>query len=287
MNMIARTPEIDLAVRLRHITHSTRGHAHGPIVRLVSPSDIGELIKPFVFLDFFETDPAHMPGFGYHPHSGIATLTLLLNGQVWYEETTGVKGVLAAGGVEWMRAGGGVWHTGGAVGVERIKGFQLWVALPAELENGPAQSQYLGAEEFASHGPARVILGRHGDAISKLAAPETMNYLDVRLKAGERWRYEPPRDHTVAWIAVHQGAVSTPATVVKGEIAVFEESNGAIEFEVQDETGFILGSAIKHPHDLVLGQYSVHTNPAALEAGENNIARIGRQLKVEGRLSRT
>jgi redox-sensitive bicupin YhaK (pirin superfamily) len=287
MTLAVRTPElIATPVRPRRITHSTRGHSHGSIARLVSPSDIGELIKPFVFLDYFEATPADAPAFGFHPHSGIATLTLLLNGQLWYEETTGVKGVIAPGGIEWMRAGGGVWHTGGAVGTETIKGFQLWVALPPELENGTAQSQYLGAEEFQSHGPARVILGRHGDAVSKVAAPDTMNYLDVRLKAGERWRYEPPRNHTVAWIAVHQGAVTAPDKIAKGEIAVFEESNGAIEFEAHGDTGLILGSAIKHPHDLVLGYYSVHTNPDALKKGEDNIARIGRKLHAEGRLSR-
>ena len=286
MNMVAKTADlIATAGHPRRVTHSTRGRGHGSIVRLVSPSDIGEMIKPFVFLDYFEADPAQAPAFGFHPHSGIATLTLLLNGQLWYEETTGVKGVIRPGGVEWMRAGGGVWHTGGAEGSERIKGYQLWVALPPDLENGPAQSQYLGSDEFQSHGPARVILGRHGNATSRVAAPETMNYLDVRLKAGERWRYEPPRDHTVAWIAVHQGSVTTPAQVAKGEIAIFEESNSAIEFEAQGDAGFILGSAIKHPHDLVLGYYSVHTNPDALERGEANIARIGRQLIAEGRLA--
>jgi redox-sensitive bicupin YhaK (pirin superfamily) len=286
MNMLARTPNmIEVTTRPRAIIHSTRGRLHGSIVRLVSPSDVGELIKPFVFLDYFEADPAHAPAFGFHPHSGIATLTLLLTGQLWYEETTGVKGVIAPGGIEWMRAGGGVWHTGGAVGAERIKGYQLWVALPSELENGPTQSQYLGADEFQSHGPTRIILGHYGNATSKVAAPETMNYLDVRLKAGERWRYEPPRNHTVAWIAIHQGSVTTPTRVTKGEIAVFEESKGAIEFEARGDTGFILGSAIKHPHDLVLGHYSVHTNPAALERGEANIARIGRQLIAEGRLA--
>ncbi len=286
MNMIARTPDtVERADRPRAITYSTRGHAHGSIVRLVSPSDIGELIKPFVFLDYFEADPAHAPAFGFHPHSGIATLTLLLNGQLWYEETTGVKGVIEPGGIEWMRAGGGVWHTGGAVGTERIKGYQLWIALPPELENGPAQSQYLGGEEFQFHGPARAILGRHGDATSKVAAPKTMNYLDVRLKAAQRWRYQPPRGHTVAWIAVHQGSVATPAMVTKGEIAIFEESNSAIEFEAQGDAAFILGSAIKHPHDLVLGYYSVHTHPEALERGQANIARIGRQLSAAGRLS--
>jgi redox-sensitive bicupin YhaK (pirin superfamily) len=285
MNMLARTSNmIEPANRPRGIAHRTRGQPHGSIVRLVSPSDIGELIKPFVFLDFFEADPAHAPAFGFHPHSGIATLTLLLNGQLWYEEITGVKGVIAPGGIEWMRAGGGVWHTGGAVGTERIKGYQLWVALPPDLENGPTQSQYLGSEEFQSHGPARVILGRHGNAASKVTAPETMNYLDVRLKAGERWRYEPPHNHSVAWIAVHQGSVTTPDEVTKGELAVFEESSNAIEFEAHDDAGFILGSAIKHPHDLVLGYYSVHTSPDALERGEANIARIGRQLNAAGRL---
>jgi redox-sensitive bicupin YhaK (pirin superfamily) len=287
MTLAVRTLEpLATPVRPRRVTHSTAGQAHGSIVRLVSPSDIGELIKPFVFLDYFEAEPAHAPAFGFHPHSGIATLTLLLNGQLSYEETTGVKGVIAPGGIEWMRAGGGVWHTGGAVGIEKIKGFQLWLALPPDLENGPAQSQYLGADEFQSHGPARVILGRHGDAVSKVPAPEGVTYLDVRLKAGERWRYEPPHDHTVAWIAVHRGGVIAPDKIVKGEIAVFEESNGAIEIEAQGDTGFVLGSAVKHPHDLVLGYYSVHTNPDALKKGEDNIARIGRELHVEGRLSR-
>ena len=61
------------AAAARPIVVRSRGHAHGAITRLVSPGDIGELIKPFVFLDYFETDPANAPKFGFHPHSGIAT----------------------------------------------------------------------------------------------------------------------------------------------------------------------------------------------------------------------
>ena len=45
----------------RQIALRTRGHSHGRVTRLVSPGDIGELIKPFVFLDYFETDPATAP----------------------------------------------------------------------------------------------------------------------------------------------------------------------------------------------------------------------------------
>jgi redox-sensitive bicupin YhaK (pirin superfamily) len=270
--------------RARRVVHRTRGRSHGPITRLVSPSDVGELIKPFVFLDYFDIDPKRSPAIGFHPHSGIATLTLLLEGQISYEETSGTKGIIEPGGVEWMRAGGGVWHTGGAAGTARAKGYQLWVALPPEMESMESEAQYLGGEHFRSHGPARVILGRYGEAASKVSAPTTINYLDVALKKGEKWRYAPPQDHTVAWVAVHEGKLATPEIVDKGEVAVFEESNSALEFEALEDTGFILGSAVKHPHDLVLGTYSVHTNERALDRGEAKIAEIGERLRAEGRL---
>ena len=124
----------------RPVVLRTRGQRHGPITRLVSPSDIGEFIKPFVFLDLFDISAATAPTFGWHPHSGIATLTVLHEGAIEYEETTGVKGILPANGIEFMRAGGGVWHTGAAL--QKAKGFQLWIALPPELELGPTISIY-------------------------------------------------------------------------------------------------------------------------------------------------
>src|SRR5437879_211602 len=272
------------ATQARRVTYRTRGHSHGPITRLVSPSDVGELIKPFVFLDYFDIDPKNMPAIGFHPHSGIATVTVVLEGQISYEETSGTKGIIEPGGVEWMRASGGVWHTGGVAGSARAKGFQLWVALPPEMENIASEARYLGREHFQSHGPARVILGRLGEAASKVPAPATMNYLDVALAKGEKWRYDPPYKHTVAWIAVHRGKLATPEIVDKGDLAVFEESNGALEFEALEDTGFILGSASKHPHDLALGMYSVNTSQQALERGEAKISEIGKRLRAEGRL---
>ena len=185
MNMDTTTTfKTTTEARARSITHRTRGRSHGPITRLVSPSDVGQLIKPFVFLDYFDIDPKHNPPIGFHPHSGIATLTLLLEGQIAYEDTSGAKGIIEPGGVEWMRAAGGVWHTGGVVGTTRAKGYQLWVALPPEMESIESEAQYLGGKDFQSHGPARTILGRYGAATSKVSAPTTINYLDVALKKG-------------------------------------------------------------------------------------------------------
>jgi len=272
------------AVAQRNIVLRTRGMRHGPITRLVSPSDIGELIKPFVFLDRFDIAPSSAPNFGWHPHSGIATVTVLQEGALEYQETTGVKGILPAGGIEWMRAGGGVWHTGSVLGAQQTKGFQLWIALPQALENGPCQSHYLSAGDVPKDKSARVILGSYGRARSDVPAPEGINYLDVQLAAGERWIYQPPSDHEVAWLAVSEGSLRTPETVTAGELAVFEESNTALAIEADAPSRFVLGSAAKHPHSLVLGRYSVHTTPAALAAGESEIQRIGNELAAAGLL---
>src|SRR5882762_2720388 len=280
------TSQIRVEETTRAIVLRTRGLTHGAITRLVSPGDIGEQIKPFVFLDYFEADPANAPKFGFHPHSGIATLTLILSGQAFYKETTDREGIIETGGVEWMRASSGVWHTGGMFGNERIKGFQLWVAMPPALELAEPQSQYLSASDFHFAGPARVIAGEYDGVKSIVESPQGVTYLDVHLKAGERWTFQPPKGHNVAWIASHQGIVTTPEQVSMGEVAVFEEGDQAIQFEALSDAGFILGSAVKHPYDLVTGHYSVHTNADSLRIGEKNTSEIGRRLHNQGVLGR-
>src|ERR1700704_443432 len=122
---IENGPEAAVRADVRRIVFSTSGRRHGPVTRLVSPSDTGELIKPFVFLDHFEVVPRPEPLFGIHPHSGIATLTVVLHGGLTYEDTTGKTGTVAKGGLEWMKAGNGVWHDGGPTLGEPLRGFQL------------------------------------------------------------------------------------------------------------------------------------------------------------------
>jgi len=69
---------------LSRIARRTRGQSHGPITRLMSPSDFARLLKPFVFLDIFDTQGKSFSGLGLHPHSGIATLTYVAEGSVSY-----------------------------------------------------------------------------------------------------------------------------------------------------------------------------------------------------------
>jgi redox-sensitive bicupin YhaK (pirin superfamily) len=267
----------------RAVQHRTLGRTQGPVTRLMSPSDYGEILKPFVFLDLFDHDGPPFNG-ALHPHSGIATLSYVAEGAVSYIDPDNTRGTLPAGGVEWMQAGRGMWHGGGLDKKGRTRGFQLWIALPPELELGPVSSIYLAPENVPQSGPARVLLGRYGSASSAITSPSPVNYVAVRLRAGERWHYEPPANHTVLWTAVASGILSTPDLVEYGTLIAFEPSNQPVEFVALTDTEFVLGSAARHEHDLVLGYYSVHTSERTLRSGEANILAIKARLIQEGRL---
>jgi redox-sensitive bicupin YhaK (pirin superfamily) len=277
---LAKSPRPSKA---RAIVQRTHGQKHGPVTRLMSPSDFGEILKPFVFLDLFDHEGEPFNG-ALHPHSGIATLTYVAEGGVSYIDPDNVRGTLPAGGVEWMQAGRGMWHGGGLDKAGRTRGFQLWIALPPKLELGPTISIYQAPEAVPEEGPVRVLLGSYGSASSTIASPSPINYLAVRLKAGERWRYEPPTGHTVLWAAIASGILFAPDELRHGDLAAFEPSSEAVEFEALTDTEFVLGSASPHGHDLVLGYYSVHTSPQALRDGEAHIASIKKRLIQEGRL---
>jgi redox-sensitive bicupin YhaK (pirin superfamily) len=268
----------------RKITHKTRGQTHGMITRLMSPGDLGQLLKPFVFLDLFDNGGKPLTGFGLHPHSGIATLTYMAQGNVSYEDTNGAKGLLPEGGVEWMRAGKGVWHGGGGGEPGRAWGFQLWVALPPHLELGPSISIYQAPEDIPAIGPARVLLGPYSGVANAIEAPSPITYLAVNLRAGERWIYSPPAGHQVLWAAVGRGSVASPQLIEAGELALFEPGPDSVAFKAVDDTQFVLGSAVPHNHPLVLGHYSVHTSAEALQAGEARIREIRAELQRVGRL---
>jgi redox-sensitive bicupin YhaK (pirin superfamily) len=253
----------------------------------MSPSDLGERLKPFVFLDLFEADMRGLAGsMPVHPHSGIATVTVFTEGDVTFDDPVAGHGTIGYGGLEWARAGLGMWHgkelSAGSSSV--VQGFQLWIALPPELERAEPEAQYLGAEVVPGIGPARLIVGTYETATSPVRAPRGINYLLVTLKPGERWSYEPPAGHTVGWVAVGKGALTGSERLSNGELVIFEPREAAITFEGAEDTGaaFVLGSAVPHPYELHLGAYSVHTSADALAAGEGNLRELKKRLDARG-----
>jgi redox-sensitive bicupin YhaK (pirin superfamily) len=254
---------------------------------MMSPSDWGEMLKPFVFLDHIDAKnlrAGRRDAIGLHPHSGIATLTWLLEGSVNYEDNLGTRGQIAQGFMEWMHAGSGAWHGGDFGDSDRLRGFQLWIALPPSTELGQAYSQYIGPDSISTEGPATVLLGRCGQAKGPIEPPSPIDYFSVKLGAGQAWRYQPPQGYTVAWAAVSTGHLLSLEAISAGEMVAFAEGEDAIDFVAAEDTEFVFGSAAKHLHDLVTGSYSVHTSQGTLHSGESRIREIALDLRARGRL---
>ena len=112
-----------------------------------------------------------------------------------------------------------------------------------------------------------------------------MTYLQVKLERRRALAYQPPRGHDVAWVAVAEGALrrrQRESTRARSRSSSHRKT--AIDFVAEGDTRFVLGSAAPHPHELVLGNYSVHTSAEALQRGEAEIRRIGRELRDNGTL---
>jgi redox-sensitive bicupin YhaK (pirin superfamily) len=286
MNQLSQK-EVAAVVGARRITFRTRGTSQGSISRLMSPGDLGQILKPFVFLDLFDLD-LHDPRslFSSHPHSGLATITVLADGDLRFDDPADGTGHIAFGGFEWMRAGGGVWHGKemSAGRSPRVRGFQLWVALAPELEHGTVDSQYVEAHRVPKAGPAHVILGSYDGVRSPARSPNGITYLLVSMRASTQWTFVPPEQQTVAWLAVADGQLQGDAAAQAGEMLLFEKSVQPVTVRASRDSDAVLviGSAVPHAHELHLGRYSVHTSAESLATGEANIERLRKLLVSAG-----
>src|SRR5712671_2617615 len=125
-------------------------------VRRAIPSSIFEAIGPFIFLDHFgpiDVKPGEAKGASAHPHAGIETLTLLLDGISWHKDSLGNISSMRPGEVQWLRAGRGVIHdespdeemrrNGG-----RFHGVQLWINMPMSSKHDEPTYRHIQVSEI-------------------------------------------------------------------------------------------------------------------------------------------
>jgi redox-sensitive bicupin YhaK (pirin superfamily) len=269
-----------VATGSRRIALLRNGRRHGPLTRLITPWDIGELTQPFVFLGYSEHTPGEQTVVGTQP--GIATLTLVLSGALAFEDAPGNKGLIVAGGFKWTVPGEVVWHAGGRATSEPLRAFQLWVELSSSPRSSAGESQWVAPQEVPEEGPVRVVLGKLGRASSPLAhAPSDINYFHVQLKDGQCWRYVAPDGHNVTWIAVDRGGVRLPedGRVFREQIGLFGDSRGVIEVQADGDSSFVLGSARRISNALVQGgRHPVDTTRAAFVPRGNEASVLDRRL---------
>ncbi|CAB3761898.1 pirin family protein [Paraburkholderia humisilvae] len=269
----------------RRIITRTRGRTNGPVTQFVSPSDLGRLLKPFVMLARYAVPETASFYYPMHPHSGIASLAVIVEGTLSSFDSKGKPKMLQRGSVELLMAGRGVWHGGPVNTTGSTCGYLMWLALPPQHELAPPAEAFLDARQTPVEGAARVLLGRFNGTESASHVPVAVTCLHVELREGDNWRYDPPEGHNVLWMVACAGSFAVGERVDHGELVVFERSHASVDVVARSDCGFILGSAPLSPHDIVESHSSVHTSAAAMREAEDEITRLGERLNAQGRLS--
>lgn len=193
-------------------------------------------LDPFLMLDEFGTDNPgdYIAGFPDHPHRGFETVTYMLDGRMRHRDNHGHEGILVPGSVQWMTAGRGIVHSEMPEQQEgRMRGFQLWINLPARDKMTAPKYQEFGPEKIPSAdigGGARVkvLAGRVAGVTGPIAQPATdPTYLDVELEAGASFSQPLASGHS-AFLYVYEGSVrvgsgESAATVGTHELAVLTD----------------------------------------------------------------
>ena len=258
----------------REIIHRTSGQNHGLITRFINPHLQGKLTKPFVFLDYINGQPPKHAGFGWHPHSGIATFTYYVEGSTDIQESTGNRVSLGVRDIEYLEAGHGVWHKGQIRDDSYARGFQLWIALPPHLQKQEPRSTFLKSMEITKHGAYHLLLGKYNGLESKISPPYNLNYMEVNLDAGQSWIYHTPADHDILFIFLYEGDLAGNVHSQIAELIVFENGNQPLEIHTLNGAKFLLGSAQSFDYELVVKGSSVHTSHELLRKSIKRIQEV-------------
>jgi len=220
-----------------------------------------EKTSPFLFLSEDWFGPPG--GFETHPHRGMQTVTIVLEGSLEHRDHTGAHGVLDAGDVQWMTAGRGVLHSEMPKG--KVHTLQLWLNLPAKMKLIPARYQDQRLKDVPVNGPVRVYAGKSGKAEHGHGSDYPMWLLEVRggveQELPERYR---------GFVYMIDGSAEVGGKALRqGDVGWFEPGKGALSFT---GTGFrallFAGEPIDEPV-VAYGPFVMNTREEIVKAFED------------------
>ena len=158
---------------------------------------------PFLMLDEFGSDNKddYIGGFPPHPHRGIETVTYMLNGEFKHEDSTGAKGKMSAGDVQWMKTGRGIIHSEMPAMTEgKLHGFQLWVNMPAKLKMSKPEYIYIDSKMMKiyqdSEKKIKIIAGKFGNTEGPVKGHNVEPiYFDIELEKDREFNFDLPSTH--------------------------------------------------------------------------------------------
>jgi quercetin 2,3-dioxygenase len=255
--------------------------------RVIGQPDLAEL-DPFLMLDEFGTDKAddYIAGFPEHPHRGFETVTYMLDGRMRHRDNHGHEGVLVPGSVQWMTAGRGIVHSEMPQQQEgRMRGFQLWLNLPARDKMTAPRYQEFGPERIPVAKPVegvsvKVIAGHVGSVAGPISQPATdPTYLDIAIDDGVTYVHQLPSAHS-AFLYVYEGAVRVggdPAAGAGKTAAKAGRDSGVMLVRAGELAVLGEGTLVQLAGDFSAGELDGTTAPAQPSDGRSRAILVAGQ----------
>ena len=269
----AATPECVMTQNTHKTVLSTRSaperHWVGdgfPVHGLFGYSGAGVAERsPFLLLDYAApttfTPTTARRGVGSHPHRGVETVTIVYDGEVEHRDSTGAGGIIGAGDVQWMTAGGGIIHeefhsSAYAASGGPFEMVQLWVNLPASQKMTPARYQAILDAQIPAvalpggAGRVRVIAGSFDGRQGPAHSFTPMNVLDMRLAAGHRLQLAQPEGwSTLVVVLAGTVQINDGTTLGAAEMASLSTQGTQLTLAAQEDAKLLLlaGEPIAEP----------------------------------------
>jgi redox-sensitive bicupin YhaK (pirin superfamily) len=245
--------------------------------------DMWNDVSPFLMLDYIEPWqllPTHHPrGVDVHPHKGFETVSILWEGALAHEDSSGGKGKLFAGDVQWMTAGSGILHkefheeefskNGGV-----LHGAQLWVNLPAQYKSVAPAYQDIHSNEIPQvqlndgKVKVRVLAGEFNGISAKAKTFTRINIFDVNAQGNTDFSLKVPQgDNTSILVLKGTIHINDQEVASAGDIIVFETANDIIDVQTNNESHLLLlsGKPINEPI-AAYGPFVMNTQQEIMDA---------------------
>ena len=200
-------------------------------VRRLLPTLGRRMVGAWAFVDHYGPDDvADSPGMQVppHPHTGLQTVSWLLEGEVHHLDSLGSDVRFGPGELALMTAGSGIAHAEQSpVSHPRfLHGAQLWVALPdADRDAAPHFEHHGRLPGFSSDGlTATVLMGSFGGATSPGRAYTPLVGADLGLGAGAD--VEVPLEPDFEYAVLASSGSASVAGVVLGRGAMLYVGTG-------------------------------------------------------------
>ncbi len=208
---------------------------------------------PFMMLDLFGSDEPeeYIAGFPSHPHRGFSTFTYMIDGYSEHKDSMGNTGTLGPGSAQLMKAASGVIHSEMPQQENGLlRGFQLWINLPAIHKMDKPEYQEYESDQFPiienEDYSARLLIGSLGNAEAPIVDEITdVSYFDIKVNAKKSFSHELPIEHN-SFLFLFEGNGELNGQLVKDKTLVtLGNTDHKFNFTAGDEGArFILVSGL-------------------------------------------